>query len=212
MKGGIIIKNTKEQIWKEALNLFSKYGYEGVSVKEIAKAVGIKDSSIYNHYKSKQEIFDTILKQVSERMEKASSTYTFPISTNTVENYKNVSLQDLSSMCFDLFNYYLNDNLASKFRKMLIIEQYSNNKASKLFNEIFIDDVLKYESSLFNSLIESGKFIKTDPYIMALHFYSPLFLLLFKYDSASIELQPLKEIINRHVEVFAKIYANGDKN
>jgi len=212
LKGGIIIKNTKEQIWKEALNLFSKYGYEGVSVKEIAKAVGIKDSSIYNHYKSKQEIFDTVLKQMSERMKKARSTYTFPRLTNTVENYKNVSLQDLSSMCFDLFNYYLNDNLASKFRKMLIIEQYSNNKVSKLFNEIFIDDVLKYESSLFNSLIESGKFIKTDPYIMALHFYSPLFLLLFKYDSASIDLQHLKEIIILHVEAFAKNYENGDKN
>lgn len=39
--------NTKERIVKEALTLFSKHGYQGTSVKNIADAVGIKDSSLY---------------------------------------------------------------------------------------------------------------------------------------------------------------------
>ena len=49
---------TKEKITKEALTLFAEKGYKGTSVKNIADAVGIKDASLYNHFKSKQEIFD----------------------------------------------------------------------------------------------------------------------------------------------------------
>ena len=47
-------ENTRQRILTEALSLFSKKGYEAVSVEQIAKAVGIKAPSLYKHYKSKQ--------------------------------------------------------------------------------------------------------------------------------------------------------------
>ena len=47
---------TKERIIEEALTLFAEKGYQGTSVKNIADAVGIKDSSLYKHYKSKLEL------------------------------------------------------------------------------------------------------------------------------------------------------------
>lgn len=47
-------------IIKKAIELFSKKGCNGVSMREIAKGVGIRESSIYNHYKSKDEIIDSI--------------------------------------------------------------------------------------------------------------------------------------------------------
>ena len=52
--------NTKERIACEALTLFSSKGYSAVSVRDIARAAGIKESSIYNHYKGKQAIFDAL--------------------------------------------------------------------------------------------------------------------------------------------------------
>ena len=52
---------TYEKIWTEALTLFSQNGYNGVSINAIANAVGIRDSSIYKHYKSKQDIYETIV-------------------------------------------------------------------------------------------------------------------------------------------------------
>ncbi|HAS56392.1 MAG TPA: TetR/AcrR family transcriptional regulator, partial [Firmicutes bacterium] len=54
-------EDTKEKIVDKALELFSIKGYEAVSVNEIAKAVGIRASSLYNHYPSKQAIFDAIV-------------------------------------------------------------------------------------------------------------------------------------------------------
>lgn len=52
---------TKERILLEALRLFSKKGYDAVSVEQIADAVGIKAPSLYKHYKSKQDILDRII-------------------------------------------------------------------------------------------------------------------------------------------------------
>ena len=48
--------NTKEKIFEVALNQFSKKGYDSVSLREIAEEVGIKKSSIYSHYPSKEAI------------------------------------------------------------------------------------------------------------------------------------------------------------
>ena len=54
-------QNTKEKIFEVSIDLFSQYGYDGVSIRQIAKEVGIKESSIYNHYPSKESILDEIL-------------------------------------------------------------------------------------------------------------------------------------------------------
>lgn len=42
---------TKELILKKALDMFAKSGYDSVSIRDIAKAVNIKESSIYYHFK-----------------------------------------------------------------------------------------------------------------------------------------------------------------
>ena len=48
--------DTKERLIKAALDLFSENGYEGTSVDQIAKVVGIKAPSIYAHFKGKEEL------------------------------------------------------------------------------------------------------------------------------------------------------------
>ena len=49
---------TKELILKKALDMFAKSGYDSVSIRDIAKAVNIKESSIYYHFKNKQDILN----------------------------------------------------------------------------------------------------------------------------------------------------------
>ena len=59
---------TKERITEEALTLFAEKGYKGTSVKDIADAVGIKDASLYKHFKSKEEIFNAIVALISDHI------------------------------------------------------------------------------------------------------------------------------------------------
>ena len=49
----------------KALELFSTQGYDAVSVGEIAKAVGIKAPSLYNHFSGKRAIFDAIMESTA---------------------------------------------------------------------------------------------------------------------------------------------------
>ncbi|MCF6335891.1 MAG: TetR/AcrR family transcriptional regulator [Spirochaetales bacterium] len=89
METEITKKSTKERIFEAAVELFSKQGYQGTSIRVLAKAVGIKESSIYNHYTSKRSILDAILDyQISgfntaitsvEKMEASFANITDPV-------------------------------------------------------------------------------------------------------------------------------------
>lgn len=56
--------STAERIKHAALKMFTESGYEGASLSEIAKAVGIKTPSIYAHYKSKEQLFLQLMEEV----------------------------------------------------------------------------------------------------------------------------------------------------
>jgi len=47
-----------------ALSHFARYGYEGASLSKIAEEVGIKKPTIYSHYKSKEDLFLSVVKYV----------------------------------------------------------------------------------------------------------------------------------------------------
>lgn len=64
------MEDTKQRILEKSLELFSAKGYDAVSVGEIAKAVGIKAPSLYNHFPSKQAIFDAIVESTAAHYEK----------------------------------------------------------------------------------------------------------------------------------------------
>jgi AcrR family transcriptional regulator len=54
-------RTTKDLILEAAVDLFSEKGFKGASVRDIARRVGIKESSLYNHFRGKAAILDSIL-------------------------------------------------------------------------------------------------------------------------------------------------------
>jgi AcrR family transcriptional regulator len=52
---------TKERILMVSTIMFAEKGYEAVSVRDIADAIGIKGGSIYNHFKNKEELWNAVL-------------------------------------------------------------------------------------------------------------------------------------------------------
>lgn len=51
----------KGRILAEARRVFAKRGYHGTSTRKVAEAVGIDVSTLYYHWRSKQDLFDGIL-------------------------------------------------------------------------------------------------------------------------------------------------------
>lgn len=54
-------RDTKTEIHRAALELFSSRGYEKTSLREIAEQVGITKASLYYHYSSKQDLLQAII-------------------------------------------------------------------------------------------------------------------------------------------------------
>ena len=54
--------NTKERILNCSLDLFSKKGYSNISVRDIAREVGVRESALYKHYKNN---YDFKLKHIT---------------------------------------------------------------------------------------------------------------------------------------------------
>lgn len=204
------MENTKENIMYQALTLFSDKGYDGVSMRDIASKVGIKAASLYNHFKSKEDIFNSIIEEMSKRYEEMIIKMRVPHGDMdaVVDIYMQVTEDNLIDIAEKIFLYFLKDEFASKYRRMLTMEQFRSTVAGDAFQNFFIDGSIGFESKLFESMIKKGAFIDCDPYIMAIHFYSPMFLLLSKYGrtvSAEEESEAL-EILRKHVKQFSLIY------
>ena len=52
---------TKDEILKVAAHHFAKRGYEGISLDEIAKELGITKPAIYYHFKNKADLYKAVL-------------------------------------------------------------------------------------------------------------------------------------------------------
>lgn len=57
----------KDEIIQTSAILFKKKGYSAVTMRDIAKAMGIKAASLYNHINSKQEILSEIIISLAEQ-------------------------------------------------------------------------------------------------------------------------------------------------
>lgn len=202
------MKNTKSIILQQALTLFSEKGYTGISMRDIAGAAGIQAASIYNHYKSKEDIFNSIFDEMTKRYNEMIAKIQIPNGSlhEVTEDFMQISERDLILLTEKLFLYFLKDDFASKFRRMLTIEQFRSAKIGATFQNFFIDGVLNYTAVLFDNMINQNGFIKCDPYIMALHFYSPIFLLLNKYDHLPEKDSEALNILKKHIEQFSNIY------
>ena len=202
--------NTRERIVDEALTLFSIRGFKGTSVKNIADAVGIKDSSIYKHYKSKQEIFDAIVEQMRKRMAEMSVALGIPqdVDESSVASvYGSLSLPELQEMSRKVFLFYLKDEFVSRFWRLAQIEQYQNTEIYEIYRSIFFEQSIQYQTELFAEMIRQGSFKKADPEVVAVNFYAPIYFLLCTYQGQGEEEKAL-DMLDKLVAEFYRIYGS----
>ena len=202
---------TKERILDSALTLFAQKGYGDVYVGEIADAVGIKAPSLYKHFKNKQEIFDALIATMSERY--ATQAASFGLDGNDAGTdaavYENISEDMLVQTGTALFAYFLHDGYMARFRKVLTLEQFNNPELSKLYTRQFYEDPIEYQAQLFAMLIKGKKLKGSDPKLMALQFYSPIYLLLTVCDRDPAYEKEAMKILEKHIRDFNQSHAIG---
>lgn len=196
-------ENTAQKILDAALGLFAKKGYDAVSVDEIAKAVVIKAPSIYNHFGSKQELFDAIVETTAERYAYDTDKLDFCAEgkAKVLSQCKKISEQALYEKVKQIFEYSLHDQWISDFRKMMTIEQFRSESFGEIYTKRFIDRIVDYHSAIFSSLISEGE-ITGNADALALIYVAPIITLIGICDRQPEREAECLEKLEKHVALF----------
>lgn len=179
--------NTKDKIFDVSLDLFSKKGYDSVSLNEIAEGVGIRKSSIYSHYPSKEAILMDIFEHLTNLFE-----------YDELLNSKELMLSDDNEILLEnpeLFYHMGSQAIKTMFSeernpkiwKLIFIQMHYNEKIRLFFQDEILVKPLVFWTGFFTILKENDIIKKNfNPELLAKEYYSfPIYLLLeisAKYD------------------------------
>ncbi len=202
------MKHTREKIVAQAMQLFAVKGYQAVSIRDIAGKVGIRESSIYNHFENKQAIFDEIIRLCTEEMQNWFMRVQVPERAGAdVSMYDGLSYELLEKKIMDTFRFYFENESAVLLRRILLISQFDNERCRALYRRLFYEEPVRIQTAVFARQMETGAFRKADPGKAAVEFYGPVFLLLHVSDS----FEQIREALTAHLQEFLHNYAKGGK-
>lgn len=109
----------KSKIVKAAIKVFSKKGYQGSSIDEIAEEAGMSKSTLYTYFKSKLEILKVIStkQNIAEKFEKTFKGHDYP---DALEEFYNMmtGIQEGLKVPFELLTLSLHDENLSEIYRM----------------------------------------------------------------------------------------------
>jgi AcrR family transcriptional regulator len=124
-------QNTTDKIFEAAIDLFAQKGYDSVSIRDIAKVVGIKESSIYKHYTNKEEILQKIIKYPLTKI------YSFAQRDDTTEQLiAKEGVNGFLNDCASVFASWMSDEKTVKILRIFYIEVYHNDQIAQSYREL----------------------------------------------------------------------------
>lgn len=192
------MKTSGKEILYAALRLFSERGYDGVSIREIASAVGIRESSLYNHYPGKKALFDALVEECWSRAKVHFQDQGLPFSEeDDLSPFEVHQTEALARRIWETFSFFFDDEWNVRFRKLLTMSA-SNPEMRALYRELYHGYPLRFQRALFERLMARGFLRKADPDALAALFYGPIFMMV----NTCEDPKEAREKIERHVQTF----------
>jgi len=189
--------DTKQLILDTALELFSKQGYAGTSIRQIARTVDITESAIYNHFKSKEEIFNAILSEFKSR------TIGEKILSDDLLNDLEFPEKFLKNFALKLINHW-NSPEERMFIHLVLMEQYTKIGSKELSVTDYLNELRSICEMIFGEMIKFGVIKKLNAQFLAEEFTAQLFFFRTEvmHVDDSINSKIVLDKINRHIEFF----------
>ena len=204
-------EDTKRRILDQALELFAACGYDSVSVGMIAEAVGIKAPSLYNHFPSKQAIFDAIVEATAAQYAQDTDKLHIHVqdSSQDVPVFTEISEDGLVDKVYQIFDYSLHNAAISRFRRMMTIEQFRSPELAALYSRRYVERVAAYHAGIFRALIAAGEIQALDPDTLAMMYVAPVLTLIGICDRQPEREGECLEKLSAHVRLFFRM-VHGD--
>jgi AcrR family transcriptional regulator len=195
-------QRTRQAILDAALGLFADKGYFGTSLRDVAGAVGVRESALYNYFPSKEALFEALLTADSaSKSEQVAALLEAPIGDGRglLERLAGSSLERfIEPRQYQLFRILMSDGirLARDGRINLLERLGSNRKALQ---------------ALMQRLIDAGVLRDQDVEVLVTQFFGPLLMWrqMHTVDALAPGLQDREAFVRAHVDNFLNGAAAG---
>ena len=189
---------TKSKILKTSLKLFSAKGYKATTVRDIAGAMGVKQSALYNHFKNKDEILETLVSELTS----SAIVQIFADKESQELHKQGKSLLMSIATTFKLIGF---DGQNEALFKLLMQEIYRNERIREIYNEHFYQENVKKLSGMFFSMMQDDMIKSQDPLLLANEFFSPLFFYQMQVSLLKLDKKSTSSVVSmfeKHVDFF----------
>jgi len=189
---------TKEKILKVSLKLFSTKGYKATTVRDIAGAMGVKQSALYNHFKNKDEILETLISNLTSS---AIVTLFDGKDSQALQKQGKALLASIATT-FKLIGF---DGQNEALYKLLMQEIFRNERIREIYNEHFYQENVKKLSGIFFGMMQEELIVSSDPLLLANEFFSPLFFYQMQVTLLKLDKKSTSSVVSlfeKHVDYF----------
>ncbi len=188
-------QRTRQAILDAALVLFAEKGYFGTSLRDVARAVGVRESALYNYFDGKDALFDALLSaNQNPKSERLALLAAAPITDGralleqiaieTLERFATVREQQF-------FRIVMSDGIRlAKLGRINLAERMASGR--ELLHE------------LLRRLVDDGWLRPADIHVLGMAFVSPLVLWrqLHAIDADLPMIRQPRVFARQHVEQF----------
>ena len=191
--------STKEKILDAALTLFAENGYNGTSVEQIAKAVGIKAPSLYKHYKGKEDILNALIDSAEARYEEMFG------SERNIGKIPE-SREEFIEMTMGRIVFTMRDPVIRKTRMFLVQEQFRNERTSEVTTRHQLDGIQGMFARILKGMMDKDLVKEDDPTLLSAELTAPAVLQIARSDRQPQCEEDALESIEKHLQHFCDVY------
>ena len=141
---------TANAILEAAAELFAQCGYDGVTLRDLAHKVGIRESSIYSHFQSKADILETLygifIREVPD---------TRPSDTLLDEMLEALQPEEI----FRRILFHVGEHVKGILSNTAMIinhEKFKNQRAADMYYRYVVSEPASYYERLIGKMISRG--------------------------------------------------------
>ncbi len=198
---GVVIHNhNKNSILQVAIDLFSQNGYNAVSIRDITREVGIKESSLYNHFKSKAEILETIY--YNFRMDIAKI---IPPLGSLDAIVSSMDIEKFLTQGFQNFLEHIQNLKMEKIWRIIYLEQVRDQVAREIYLNDIVNGICDCMAIVFEKYIALKQIHPHDPRLLSVNYQFPLLQMANIYVLRRLDGQEttdIEQLMMAHIQFF----------